>query len=142
MATCAEIVGAKPADSAGEDSISILPAMLGTPTGAVRDAVVHHSIRGDFAIRQGTWKLELCADSGGWSKGSQTDSPGQLYDMSKDVGEQTNEYNAHPEIVSRLTKLLEKNVAEGRSNPGPAGKNDAPVEIWKKNARKGKAKAE
>ena len=142
MATCAGIVGAKLPDHAGEDSVSILPAMLGTTTGAVRDAVVHHSIRGNFAIRQGPWKLELCADSGGWSKGSQTDSPGQLYDMSKDVGEQTNEYNANPEIVSRLTKLLEKSVADGRSTPGPAGKNDAPVEIWKKNARKGKAKVQ
>lgn len=52
--------------------------------------------------------------------------------MSKDVGERTNEYNQHPEIVSRLTKLLEKYVADGRSTPGPAQKNDTAVNIGTK----------
>ncbi len=136
MATSAEILGAKLPGNAAEDSVSILPALLGTATGPLHEAVVHHSIKGNFAIRQGRWKLEFCADSGGWSKGGVTDAPGQLYDMGKDVGERTNEYNQHPEIVSRLTKLLEKYVADGRSTPGPAGKNDVPVDIWKKNAPK------
>ncbi len=137
MATCAAMLGAKLPDDAGEDSVSILPALLGTATGPLREAVVHHSIKGNFAIRQGQWKLELCANSGGWGKGGVTDAPGQLYDMSKDVGERTNEYNEHPEIVSRLTKLLEKYVADGRSTPGPAEKNDVRVDLWKKNAPKG-----
>jgi hypothetical protein len=30
------------------------------------------------------------------------------------VGERTNEYKSHPEIVKRLTKLLEKYIADGR----------------------------
>ena len=67
MATCAEILGAKLPDNAGEDSVSILPALLGTDKAPLHEAVVHHSINGSFAIRQGKWKLELCADSGGWS---------------------------------------------------------------------------
>jgi arylsulfatase A len=132
MATCAEILGTKLPPNAGEDSISILPVLLGADTGPVREAVVHHSIRGNFAIRQGQWKLILCPDSGGWSRGTITDAPCQLYDMSKDVGERTNEYNRHPEIVSRLLKLLEYYVAEGRSTPGPAQKNDVPIDIWKR----------
>ena len=72
------------------------------------------------------WKLELCAGSGGWSapkpgsKEAKRLPPVQLYDMTKDVGERTNEYKAHPEIVARLTKLLEKYVADGRSTPGHA----------------------
>ena len=60
MATCAEILGAKLPDNAGEDSVSILPALLGTATEPLHEAVVHHSINGTFAIRQGHWKLELC----------------------------------------------------------------------------------
>jgi arylsulfatase A-like enzyme len=132
MATCAEIVGAKLPDDAGEDSVSLLAVLLGTATGPVREAVVHHSIRGNFAIRQGPWKLELCNDSGGWSKGGVADAPGQLYDMSKDVGEEKNEYDGHPEIVVRLTTLLERYVVEGRSTPGPVQKNDVPVDVWKK----------
>ncbi len=140
MATSAEIVGAKLPDGAGEDSVSILPVLLGTATGPVREAVVHHSIRGNFAIRQGRWKLELCADSGGWGKGAVKDAPGQLYDMSRDVGEQKNEYNEHPEIVSQLTKLLEKYVAEGRSTSGSSSQNDGPVDVGRKNAPKGRKK--
>lgn len=136
MATCAEILGAKLPDNAGEDSVSILPALLGTARVPIREAVVHHSIKGNFAIRQGQWKLEFCIGSGGWSKGGVEEPPGQLYDMSKDVGERVNEYREHPEIVSRLTKLLEKYVADGRSIAGPPRKIDAPVNIWKKSAPK------
>ncbi len=132
MATSAEIVGAKLPDNAGEDSVSILPVLLGTAKEPVREAVVHHSISGIFAIRQGSWKLELCKDSGGWSKGDKVETPGQLYDMSKDVGERSNEYAQHPEIVSKLTALLEKYVTDGRSTPGPTMKNDVTVDILKK----------
>ena len=67
MATCAEILGVKLPDNAGEDSVSIFPSLLGTDKAPLRDSVVHHSINGSFSIRQGNWKLELCADSGGWS---------------------------------------------------------------------------
>jgi arylsulfatase A len=135
MATSAEIIGAQLPDTAGVDSVSILQVLLGTAKKPVREAVVHHSISGKFAIRQGQWKLELCPDSGGWSKSAPVKTPGQLYDMRKDVGERANEYSQHPEIVSRLTKLLEKYVAEGRSTAGPAQKNDVPVDIWKKNSK-------
>jgi len=34
--------------------------------------------------------------------------------------------------VKRLSALLEKYVKDGRSTPGPAEKNDSPVNIWKK----------
>lgn len=40
------------------------------------------------------------------------------------------------EIISRLTKLLETYVADGRTTPGLAEKNDVPVDIWNKNALK------
>ncbi len=137
MATSAEIIGTKLPDNAGEDSVSILPVLRGTATGPVREAVVHHSIDGNFAIRQGQWKLELCSSSGGWSapkpgsKEAQALPPVQLYDMSKDVAERANEYSQHPEIVSRLTKLLEKYVADGRSTPGAPQKNDTTIQLWK-----------
>ena len=61
MATCADILGTKLPDNAGEDSVSILPALLGKDQAPLHDAVVHHSIRGSFAIRQGHWKLRLCS---------------------------------------------------------------------------------
>jgi hypothetical protein len=90
----------------------------------LREAVVHHSINGSFSIRQGNWKLELCADSGGWSdpkpgsKAAQDLPPVQLYDLSKDIAEKNNLQARHPEIVTRLKALLDKYVSEGRSTPG------------------------
>lgn len=141
MATCAEILGVKLPDDAAEDSVSLLPVLLGTAQEPVREAIVHHSISGVFAIRQGPWKLELCKDSGGWSKGGAVETDGQLYDMSKDVGERTNEYARHPEIVSRLTALLDQYVAEGRSTPGARQQNDVPVNTARKATAEG-AKSE
>lgn len=137
MATCAELIGAKLPETAGEDSVSILPALLGTAVAPLREAIVHHSIQGNFAIRQANWKLELCPGSGGWSNPkpggpAEKDLPKvQLYDMSSDVDEKKNVQAEHPEIVEKLTKLLEKYVADGRSTPGAAQKNTVAVDIWK-----------
>jgi arylsulfatase A-like enzyme len=137
MATCAEITGAKLPDNAGEDSVSILPALLGTDNAPLRGAVVHHSINGSFAIRQGNWKLELCADSGGWSdpkpgsKEAKSLPPTQLYDLAADIGETRNVYAENPEVVARMTRALEAIIANGRSTPGPKQSNDAPIQIRK-----------
>ena len=141
MATCAEIIRFKLPDNAGEDSVSILPALAGKASGPLREAVVHHSINGSFAIRQGKWKLELCADSGGWSaprpgaKGVADLAPVQLYDLSADIGERENLAAEHPEVVERLTKLLEKYVGDGRSTPGAKQKNTVEPNIRKTAAR-------
>jgi arylsulfatase A-like enzyme len=137
MATCADILGVKLPDNAGEDSVSILPALLGKADKPLRESVVHHSINGSFAIRQGQWKLELCPSSGGWSDPKPKTAeakqlpPVQLYDMTKDVGERTNEYKAHPEVVARLTELLKKYIADGRTTPGMTQTNDAPIVLLK-----------
>lgn len=135
FATCAEVLGAKLPDNAAEDSVSILPAIAGRAQGPLREAVVHHSINGSFSIRQRNWKLELCADSGGWSdprpgsKAAQNLPPTQLYDLSKDIGERVNVAAEHPEVVDRLRKLLDQYVAEGRSTPGARQSNTTPVRI-------------
>jgi arylsulfatase A len=126
LATVADIVGEKLPLNAGEDSVSILPALLGLEyQSPLREATVHHSINGSFAIRQGKWKLALCPGSGGWSYPTPQQTkklklpPGQLYDLEKDLGEQTNLYSAYPETVKRLTILLEKYRQSGRSVPLP-----------------------
>src|SRR4029079_10426202 len=124
MATVAEIVGDKLPADAGEDSVSILPAMVGKADKPLREATVHHSINGSFAIRQGNWKLCFCPGSGGWSapRPAQDDTTGlprmQLFDLASDIAEQHNRQADHPDIVQRLTTLLEKYVADGRSTPG------------------------
>jgi arylsulfatase A len=150
FATCADILGKKLPDSVAEDSVSILPALQGRAKQPLREAVVHHSINGAFSIRQGQWKLELCPDSGGWSDPkpnspeAQTLASVQLYNLAQDIGETNNVQAGHPKVVARLTKLLEKYVAAGRSTPGKRQPNTGPVEIYhtpKANPAKAKAAA-
>ena len=128
LATCAAVVGAKlpPLLSStrrrgGEDSYSILPALLGKKMDKpIREAVVHHSGSGMFAVRQGKWKLILGRGSGGFTKPSRVkpkpgEPRGQLYDLHKDPAETNNVWAEHPGIVQRLTNLLEKYRKQGHS---------------------------
>ncbi len=137
MATCAEITGANLPGDAGEDSVSFLPTLFGRTEAPPRAAVVHHSVNGSFAIRDGRWKLALCPGSGGWSaprpgRDDTSEMPlVQLFDISRDIGEQDNVEGANAEIVSRLTALLEKFVADGRSTTGPVQKNAGTIDVWK-----------
>ena len=132
FATFADIVDVKYDDDTAEDSISILPVLNGTATGSIREAVVHHSINGSFAIRQGQWKLAFCPDSGGWSapqaktfmRGDAPPSWVQLYDLGADVSEQRNLATAHADVVDRLTKLMQQLIDTGRSTPGKPRTND------------------
>jgi len=137
LATVADMVGEKLPDTAGEDSISFLPDLLGTGHSA-RTEAVHHSINGKFALRAGRWKLELCAGSGGWGAPGDTVAAKQglpdtqLYDMVADESERRNLTAEQPEVVKRLTARLEQVVTDGRSTPGAAQANDVPVYIIKR----------
>ena len=117
--------------------MSLLPILLGQPNPPLREALVHHSINGSFAIRQGEWKLCLCDDSGGWSEPRPAAKPlpgappVQLFNLARDLGETRNVQAEHPEVVRRLTEQLEDYVARGRSTAGLRQANDAPIRIRK-----------
>ena len=140
LATCAEILGTKLPANAGEDSVSIVPALLGTDRAPLREAVVHHSIQGMFSLRQGPWKLELCPGSGGWA--APLDAAArkaglpeiQLYNLAADPAESKNVHVENPAVVTRLTALLQRYVADGRSTPGPRQTNDVPIDLLKTKA--------
>ena len=125
MATCAAIVGEKLPDNAGEDSYNMMPLLLGKKlNGSFREATVNHSINGSFALRQGSWKLEMCPGSGGWSYPRPREArelglpPIQLYNLDKDISEQHNIYNQYPDKVKNMKDLLKKYILEGRSTHG------------------------
>ena len=136
MATCADILKVALPANAGEDSVSFLSALIGQDKGSLREALVHHSVNGTFAIRQGNMKLLMCKDSGGWSDPRPgTVKPGmpelQLFDLSNDIGERINLHDKQSETVKNLTNLLEKYIADGRSTKGELQKNDVKVD-WKR----------
>jgi arylsulfatase A-like enzyme len=121
LATCAAILGVELPDNAGEDSYNILPVLLGQKLAEpVHEAIVHHSLSGMFSVRQGNWKLILGRGSGGFTspkiyKPKPGEPTGQLYNLRDDLAETNNLWDKHPEIVKRLTNLLEKYKRQGHS---------------------------
>jgi len=120
LATAAGVVGADLPRNAAEDSYNLLLAMFGRKGAPIREAIVHHSNLGMFAIRQGNWKLELGLGSGGFTPPARIEPTpggpsGQLYDLQTDPGEEVNLYQQRPEIVARLTALLERYQQQGYS---------------------------
>jgi arylsulfatase A-like enzyme len=117
MATGAEMLGQTLPDDAGEDSVSILPLLLGKELPKPRPAIVHHSIAGVFALRDGRWKVIFSSGSGGRNlpTGKPFDGGIQLYDMLKDPSETTNLADQHPKVVKRFTETLRKFRKSGRS---------------------------
>lgn len=125
LSTTADILNDTLPAGAGEDSYSLLPVFNGESLdGSIREATVHHSVNGSFAIRKGKWKLIMCPGSGGWSYPTPAETkeldlfPVQLYDMETDVGETKNIAEENPEIVNDLKLLLKGYILSGRSTPG------------------------
>ncbi len=138
LATFAEIADYKLKADEGEDSFSLLPILKNNIfSSPIREATVHHSIHGNFAIRKGDWKLLMCPGSGGWSLPGPKDKEGliglpkvQLYNLSNDPEETINLESSEPEKVRELELLLSKYITEGRSTSGAIQKNDEADRAW------------
>jgi arylsulfatase A len=118
MATAAEITGARIPAGAAEDSVSILPDLLGTAKAPVREATIHQSNGGDLAIRQGPWKLIF-----------KKDGVRELYNLTEDLSEKTDALATHPDVSGRLAKLMQSYIDNGRSTPGPLQKNQYEIRL-------------
>ncbi len=128
MATCAAITGSPlPADAA-EDSVNILPALLGDKI--EREAGVTVGISGKPALRQGDWVL-IAAPTGrenpeprgepDWFREQRGytphDSAHELFNLREDPTQQTNRAAAEPDRVAAMLALLQKYQTESRSVP-------------------------
>lgn len=126
-ATAVEIIGATIPANAAEDSVSMLPALLGSSDAPTREATVHQSSSGDLAIRQGPWKLIF-----------HTDGKRELFNLADDLSETKNVIEANGETVTKLTALMHRYIDRGRSTAGDAQKNDFGLSIAAKAGGKGK----
>ncbi|MGN6491624.1 MAG: sulfatase family protein [Agriterribacter sp.] len=101
MATVSEITGvAIPKD---KDSRSFAPVLYNARSGQHRKELVHHTYSGQYAIRNGAWKLiPARSDQGDWSY--------ELYNMAEDPNEKVNKSKEHPEVVAALMAKLENQI--------------------------------
>ena len=134
MATVADLLEASLPDNTAEDSFSLLPLMRGDRR-PIREHAISHGSKGLPALRLGSWKMLFGTSGGGaWSNQSASEPdghPAQLYDLATDLGEKKNLYADHPEIVAKMTSLMETLVSRGRSTPGTPQQNDVSVN-WRK----------
>ena len=153
MATVAALLDAKLPDHAAEDSVNVLPVLLGEKrTTPAREATIHHSAQGKFAIRRGDWVL-IDAPSGDdnnrgpfgepkWLKAERGytdhDQPGELFNLREDPAQKRNRYAEHPQLVAELKALLKKYQTEGRSTPGAAQTNDVPIQPFVSSSASGR----
>ena len=134
--------------AAAEDSVNILPVLRGEAySQPIREATVHHSATGMFAIRQGDWKLVEGDTDGDYREGHHgaaeaanlpvrdpttgkfqpftydildcdQDNPiHRLFNLREDPGESMDVAAQHPAKVSELIGILERYRRSGRSVP-------------------------
>lgn len=147
MATLAALLGVKLPADAGVDSVNILPALLGEKREApLREATVHHSAQGKFAIRRGDWVLILAPTGDDNARKGEPDwfrkdrgyaphtEPGELFHLATDPAQKTNLYGKEAAKVKELAALMERYVTDGRSTPGAKQTNDVDV-TWDRRAK-------
>lgn len=123
MATAAGVTGYELPKDAGEDSFNLRPAYMGKKLAKpIREATIHHSSMGLFAIRQGNWKLVAGRGSWGFSDPKKIEPKpgepaGELYNLAKDPAETENLYLKETAKVRELSALLEKYKSQGYSRP-------------------------
>ena len=136
--------------NAAEDGYNILPLLLGEDCGGpIREATVHHSVNGMFAIRQGPWKLIEGDTDGDFRPGDRAaalaadlpkrnpetgafepflydildfdqDNPVyRLYNLDDDLAETRDLAAQYPQKVAELRDLLDRYRDSGRSTPLP-----------------------
>jgi arylsulfatase A-like enzyme len=97
LRTFADLAGASAPDAI--QSISLVPTLLGDTTQQATHDYLYWAFQGQQAVRQGRWKAVRDSIGGG---------PTALYDLDADPGESTDVADAHPDVVERLTGLMDE----------------------------------
>ena len=109
MATFAGVAEYSLKTGEATDSYNILPLLLEPESDRIfREATIHQSEDGSFAIRKGDWKLLL---PGSEAETGERNSGVQLYNLKADPGESINLDKKNPERVSELKALINKIIS-------------------------------
>ncbi len=115
MATLADLSGGKA--PSGLDSISFLPSLLGKDKEQQQHDYLYwefYEQGGKTAVRSGNWKAIRL--------GFGDKVPVELYDLSKDLAEENNIADKHPDVVAKMKELLAKAHVDSPDWPVPAPK--------------------
>ena len=131
LPTLAKLAGTAAPTDRVIDGKDIAPLILGKPGAKTpHESFFYHTSRGQLAaVRCGKWKLHLKAPpqrrrrkKGQPAPKPEPPAPGpQLYDLTADIGETTNLAAKHPDVVKRLTGLLQRFDTELKANLRPPG---------------------
>ena len=132
LPTLTKLAGGDVPDDRVIDGKDIWPLLAGEPDAkSPHEAIYYLRGRNVQGIRVGDWKYRTATEKAprpkkrkgqpaGDSKPKQV-SVETLYNLSDDVGEQTNLIDKHPQIAQRLKRKLATFQAELRKNLRPAG---------------------
>ena len=99
FSTIAGLAGAEVPQDRTTDGNDMTPLMFATePTTSPRSEFFYYYKNTIEAVRDGKWKLHVRRLD---------EEVNELYDLDSDIGETTNVFADHPDVVSRLTALVE-----------------------------------
>ncbi len=128
FATCAEIIQQDLPARGAEDSVSFLSAALGSASPARRPAMINHSNHGEFALRDGQWKLVL-RNRGPLEKSRGQNRIAELYNLQEDPAETTNLSITEPDRLAAMQTQLQKLVSRGATRDISIAANDSDVQV-------------
>ena len=104
MPTLAQLAGAKPTKN---DGISIVSTLLGKEHQQKKHKYLFWGGTTTSAVRMGKWKAVKPPKKKNW----------ELYDLSKDIGEQNNIASEHPEIID-IIEHIPRALEDAMNNKG------------------------
>ncbi len=132
LPTFGRLAGARTPSDRIIDGLNIWPVLV-SGARSPREALFYYARDELQAVRAGKWKLHVARKvEFPILEDGAADLPLRLYDLSKDPGEKTNVAGRHPDVVKRLTALLEKardDLGDGArqgANQRPAGRVERP----------------
>lgn len=134
MATFSAVQGRTLPEDAAEDSVNLLPLFQGNRRGPIRESLVNHDVKGNFAYREGPWKLIVF-------RGNDAEAARfELYNLETDPAEAHDLSQQEAPRVKSMLGNLQNTVDRGRSTPGAQQQNDtleidvlkAPAQRWAK----------
>ena len=108
-ATVANVLGTS---SDALDSFSVYHEITDENYNSVPKPIIHHSLNGHFAIRNGDWKMIEKQGSGGFSPSNTVKTPSgvshqRLYNIQNDLSEQHDRSKEYPQKMATLKRQLD-----------------------------------